>query len=210
MRFNRIAFAACLSAAILLRPVPSEACSPAPWTFEDAYAAKAMVYGTVIDAARGGRQATVDVEMYAGPGQAPKLVVMPETVDDRDRYPAGYACPDFSMKFREGASYVFFLKDVPPRLELLSPSFITASLAENGDVIVGLPRGESDSVEERLRRYAASRGYALQTPDANAVVWGRDTFPAWGWFAAFAALAAGAAIAAAYARLRRRRRRNFP
>ncbi|HZG85641.1 hypothetical protein [Paenibacillus sp.] len=204
MRLVWMVFAGWMLALVLLRPVPAAACSPAPWTFEDAYAAKAMIYGTVVDVGRGGRLATVDVDIYAGPGPAPKRVTMPETVDDRDRYPAGFECPDFSMKFRAGTSYVFFLKDIPPRLELLSPSFVTASLAEDGHVVVGLPRGETEPVAEKLQEYAERKGYALRTPEAGAPVWGEDAFRAW---RRLAALAAGGAALAAYAFVRRRRNR---
>lgn len=170
-----------VSIMMFLNIVPVYACSPAPWSFEDAYKSKSMVYGKVIDTDKGGRKATLDVIRYVGPNQPPKRIYMPETVDDRDKYPAGNECPDFSMKFKEGKEYVFFLKDdVPPNLELLSPNYITASLVEDGQVTVGLPRGEKDSLHKRLQYFAQSKGYEIQSPNNASPVWGGNHSLLWG------------------------------
>ncbi|TLS49583.1 hypothetical protein FE782_24655 [Paenibacillus antri] len=174
-----VALAVCY--ALFANEAPAYACSPAPWFFEDAYESKAMVYGKVIETENDGRKATVDVISYVGPNHAPARIRMPETIDDRDQYPAGYSCPDFSMKFEPGEEYIFFLRDIPPNLRLLSPSYRTASNVENGQVIVGLPRGETDSLQHRLQEFARISGYPIQSPDRSSPVWSDNNNIAWLW-----------------------------
>ncbi|WP_199616094.1 hypothetical protein [Paenibacillus alkalitolerans] len=178
---NKVALLAVLSFYLLVCANLNHAyaCSPAPWSFEEAYESKAMVYGKVIDTSNDGRKATVDVISYAGPDEPPKRIHMPETVDDRNKYPAGYECPDFSMKFKTGEEYIFFLSDIPPNLQLLSPSYRTGSLVEDGRVVVGLPRGETDSLQRRLHHFAEYKGYTIQSPKDASPVWGADTRLFW-------------------------------
>jgi|GEM_PF-648627 len=160
---------------------PVHACSPAPWSFEDAYKSKAMVYGKVIETTNGGRKATVDVISYMGPGKAPRTVHMPVTVDDRDQYEAGYSCPDFSMKFEAGEEYVFFLADIPPNLQYLKPSWITAAHVEDRQaaVTIGYPDDSKDDLMSRLKQYGDQKGYMLQLPDSDSPVWGSESGGGW-------------------------------
>jgi hypothetical protein len=138
-----------------------------------------MVYGKIIGIGNDGRKATLDVISYIGPGKAPKLIHLPETIDDRNKYPAGFSCPDFSMKFKIGEAYVFFLSGIPPKLQLLSPSYITAAFVEDGQVTVGLPRGETDSLNNRLQDFAKISGYKIQTPDSSSPIWGEKNKSIW-------------------------------
>lgn len=75
------------------------------------------------------------------------------------------------MKFKISGKYVFFLSDIPPNLQLLEPQWKTASLVEDGQVTVGMPRGEKDSLQNRLQDFAQSKGYAIQSPDSFSPVW---------------------------------------
>lgn len=156
-----------------LTAVPVYACSPAPWTFEQALSSKAMIYGKVIESADDNRQATVEVFSYVGPEPAPRIVHLPSTIDSNEGS-AEHLCPDFSMRFVAGSEYVFFLADIPPHLQLLEPKWITASAVDNGQLIVGLPRGETDSVAHRLQQFAEENGYKIQTPARSAPVWGEE------------------------------------
>ncbi|WP_127583714.1 hypothetical protein [Paenibacillus koleovorans] len=160
--------------AFFLPPQSAHACSPAPWSLEDAYKAEAMVHGKVVSTSKEGRQATIDVLAYVGPeaGPTPKKIRLPATVDARPNYPAGYACPDFSMKFQPGEEYVFFLADVSPRLALFAPSWITASRVENGLVYL-TNNGAKDSLQLHLSAYAVSKEYRIATPTANGPFWGK-------------------------------------
>ncbi|HZG78210.1 MAG TPA: hypothetical protein VEZ72_20320 [Paenibacillus sp.] len=154
---------------LLVPPTPAQACSPAPWTFEEALRAKAMVYGKVAKSDHDQRAATVEVLSYVGPGEAPRLVQLPGTKDSRAAIPD--PCPDFSMTFEEGSEYVFFLSDIPPNLQLLEPQWRTASLVASGQLIVGMPRGETDALKDRLRQFAEAKGYEIQVPNRNSPVW---------------------------------------
>lgn len=180
---RRIALASLLFlvSVIAVSVKPAYACDPASWTIKEAYESKAMVYGKVADTENGGRKATVDVISYIGPKQAPRTIYMPATIDDRDNYPAGYSCPDFSMTFKEGEEYVFFLADIPPNLRLLSPSWRTASLVEEGQVTVELSRGKQDDLQRQLKSFAESKGLSIQAPTRYSPVWGGDR--GWLWLA---------------------------
>ncbi|WP_054026334.1 hypothetical protein [Bacillus sp. FJAT-28004] len=164
----------CICLFILMKANFVHACSPLPWKFEDAYESKAMVYGKVADSSEDGRKVTLDVISYAGPDQAPQTIYLPETIDNRSKYPAGNTCPDFSMKFKKGEEYVFFLADVPPNLKLYSPSWITASAVVDGEVVVGLPNGEKDSLQNHLQTFAQSKDYTIQSPNHSSPVWGKS------------------------------------
>lgn len=164
----------CICLFIVVNANFVHACSPIPWNFEEAYESKAMVYGKVADISEDGRKVTLVVTSYAGPGKVPQTIYLPETIDNRSKYPAGNECPDFSMKFKSGEEYVFFLSDIPPNLRLLSPSWITASKVENGQVVVGYPNGETDSLEDRLKEFADSKNYELQSPHSTSPVWGKS------------------------------------
>ncbi|WJH35342.1 hypothetical protein N6H14_04675 [Paenibacillus sp. CC-CFT747] len=112
----------------------------------------------------------------------------------RERKMAGrppYSCPDFSMRFKTGEAYLFFLADVPPRLRLLEPQWRTASPVRNGQVMVRIPHGETATLEERLQSFAALRNVAVQTPDSGSPVWGGTIWGKLRWLAT----AAGAALA---------------
>jgi len=164
----------CICLFIVMNVNFVHACSPRPWSFEDAYESKVMVYGKVADISEDGRKVTLDVITYAGPDKAPQTIYLPETVDNRSENSTANTCPDFSMKFKKGEEYVFFLSDIPPHLTLLSPSWITASAVEDGQVVVGFPNGEKDSLQDRLKGFADSKNYTIQSPNSTSPIWGKS------------------------------------
>ena len=154
------------------------ACSPTPWSFKDAYQAKAIVYGKVIYTENDGRRATLDVYQYVGPGKAPKRIYLPETIDDRHLYPAGDSCPDFSMKFQTNEEYAIFLRDIPPNLQLLAPNYITAAHIDEGNLYINI-QGEKDSIQNQLTQYADYKGYEIKQPTSYSPVWGGKYYVFW-------------------------------
>lgn len=162
-----------------------------------------MIYGNVVETEQDGRKATVDVISYAGPGKPPRTIHMPVTVDDRDQYPAGDSCPDFSMKFEAGAEYVFFLADIPPNLALLAPSWITAAPVDSGQMTVTVfyPKDNKDDLHTRLKDYADFKGYEIQSPSSHSPIWGggSGSGSGWHWYAvSLAALSLGLLTIYAY------------
>lgn len=107
-------------------PNTAMACSPPPWSFEIlSKDAKAILFGKAVSVTNDGRTATLGTTAYAGPGEAPKKVILPSTIDSRvdkqDR------CGDLSTKFSDGTSYIVFLADVPPNLQLAGKSSMDVS-----------------------------------------------------------------------------------
>jgi hypothetical protein len=171
------AISICFSMFVIFSPVHT--CSPPEWFFEEAYDSKAMIHGKVLGTENNGRKATVEVITYVGPSKAPRKVYLPSTIDSRGNEKDQYNCPDFSMKFAVGKEYVFFLSDIPPNIELFSPTWRTAALVYNKEhVVVENYHGEQDSLDKRLIAFAELKGYGIQKPTKQSPVWGNP----FNWF----------------------------
>lgn len=199
------AVAMAIVVAAIWKAEEARACEPAPWSFAAlAGSSEAIVYGEAKRVSQDGRQAELRVTGYAGPGKAPSAVNLPPT--ESGLRSTDHICPDFSVKFRQGAVYLVFLKKAGAAPELLHPDWVTALEADgDGRAMVDI-FGTTESAEALLQLYASERGWSVQTPEAKAPVWGtsRSRYGE----GALPALAAAAAIAGIliYAVVRRRTR----
>lgn len=150
-------------------PSPAGACSPIPWTFSQASdGSVAALHGLVSHVSEDGRQATLEVRSYAGPDKAPQKVLLPSTVDSRD---GDHMCPDFSVKFKAGQTYVVFLADIPPSIKLAYPEWITAFPVQEGQVTIGYPLGEQAPLDQQMKQFAEKKQTAVQYPTRSSPVW---------------------------------------
>lgn len=146
------------------------ACEAAPWYDEVlSGGSAAIVYGEITESSAEGRAGTLQVRSYIGPGEAPRTVHLPATVtSQRTREDS---CPDFSMTFEKGQSYVVFLKTAGKAPELLHPSWVTA-LFTTGDEAITSITGEREKVADLMLGYAHGHGEPLQVPGPDSPVWG--------------------------------------
>lgn len=148
----------------------ANACSPKPWSYEIlSKESPVMVQGEVSATSNNGRKATIDVIKYVGPGTAPKIIHLPATKSSQKGNDD--ECPDFSMTFQRGKTYIFLLKNVGLPPELLHSDWMTALEVSAHNVIVNM-QGDKEDVNALLNKYAAEHQLTVKKPDQNAPVWG--------------------------------------
>lgn len=150
----------------------ARACSPKPWSYEIlAKESTAIVYGEVASSSNNGRQATIEVINYVGPGTAPQIVHLPST--ESSQKSKEDECPDFSMKFQQGKTYIIFLKKVDSTPELLYSDWTTALEVSENHVTVSM-QGDKIEAETLIQKYASDYQNTVKTPDQLAPVWGPE------------------------------------
>lgn len=150
----------------------TSACSPAPWSYDLLEKdSMAVVYGEVIVIGNEGRDATLKVESYVGPGEAPSVVHLPST--ESSQKTSDDPCPDFSMKFQKGQNYLVFLKEVGDTPALLHSDGTTALEVQGNKAIVNMQNDKED-VSILLQKYAMDHQQEMKTPEQGAPVWGED------------------------------------
>jgi len=192
-----------LALAIVLLWVvqPVHACEPPPWSYESlAKESDSLVLGNVSSASSSGRQATIEVISYIGQEPAPKTIRFTTT---SSRKSTDDPCPDFSMVFQKGMTYLFFLKHDGQSLKLLHPDGVTALHVQNEQVVLNV-RGDTGDVNELLLQYATEHQMTVQKPEPDGVVWGKVSNHA---LAYSAAAAAGIVLIAACFYVMRRKKR---
>ena len=164
------------------RPLTAQACSPAPWYYETlASQSAAAGYGTLTDVSKDGRRATLLIEQYAGPGVAPRTIVMPATVSTQQGENDG--CPDFSTRFVQGHSAMVFFKYADNgQMTLLHLNWITSLLVQEGQVTVDM-HGQTQPIDLMMQQYAEDKAFSMQTPAEEAKTWnlrdGRSVATVW-------------------------------
>ncbi|MFC7751206.1 hypothetical protein ACFQWB_14900 [Paenibacillus thermoaerophilus] len=150
----------------------ANACSPKPWSYEMlAEESPVMVQGEVSTSSNNGRQTTIKVINYVGPGIAPKIIHLPATKSSRTTNDD--ACPDFSMTLQQGKTYLIFLKNADSTPELLHPDWTTALEVADHNVVVNM-QGDKEEVNALLQKYASDHKLTVKEPDQNSPVWGTD------------------------------------
>lgn len=148
------------------------ACSPTPWSYELlAKESAAIIYGEVSSSSNGGRQATIKVSHYVGPGTAPKIVHLPST--ESSQKTVEDECPDFSMKFQQGKTYIIFLKNASATPELLYRDWTTALEVYEHHVIVSM-QGDKVEAEALIQKNASDYEHTVKVPGRLASVWGAE------------------------------------
>ncbi|WP_128656064.1 hypothetical protein [Paenibacillus sp. 598K] len=155
---------------LLLDLQVASACSPKPWSYEElAQESIAIIHGEVLSSTNNERKPTVKVIHYVGPGTAPKIVHLPST--ESSRKTKQDECPDVSMKFRQGESYIFFLKKIGSSPEFLHSDRETALVEEDAYAIVSMHKDKVET-EELIQQYASNHQRPVQIPDQAAPEWG--------------------------------------
>lgn len=151
-------------------PGSAFACSPPPWSYEIlSKDTKAILYGKVVSIRNNGRAATLAVTSYVGPGEAPKKVFLPSTVDSR--VDENDKCGDLSTKFSGNKYYIVFLADTPPDLRLAHPQWMTAlSVSEKKLVKIDMKQ-TWENVDSIMQKYSKSRGIPVKYPSENSPTW---------------------------------------
>jgi hypothetical protein len=131
----------------------------------------AIIYGKVLTTRKAGRQATIQVINYIGPGHAPALVHLPPTISSRrtDHDP----CPDFSTIFHKNREYIVFLESPGPSPTLLDEDGLTALEVKEKMVKIDM-RGRQEGVQTMLQQFAIIHGSHVKEPVSGDVIWGKS------------------------------------
>jgi len=75
------------------------------------------------------------------------------------------------MQFRQGESYIFFLKNIGSSPEFLHSDRKTALVVEDAFAIVSMNKDKVET-EELIQQYASNHQQSVQIPDQAAPEWG--------------------------------------